>query len=499
MKKVLVTGGAGYIGSTLVPELLKLGYKVTVLDIFMYGQNSLLECCANENFDVVKGDVRDESVVKPLLKNVDYIIPLAALVGAPLCNRDKVGAVTINNKQGINRRWQISTENPLTGSRNVTYSWVSADDNNANLNFAKVWNSSNGSTNWNSEGAMQNVSTTHSITVPVTAFNHFTVNSASTINLPNSFSFDEDDNRVVDLTAFIDGSSKRSKVKEVDLYFQNSKQTQIIKGSSAKDYNIFISGNTNIQYSIEGNSVTFWAGENWFGSEVLTITLNEVTKNSKKREIEKKTANQKIEESKATYYDTVEINVIADNDAPQIVSFFPTETTITTSSHNNNFSMDVADIDNVYGDLSFEWYINDILQEGAVDSVFTANIPSTGEYTVKGMVTDGEYYQETIWAVNANFSSIAELALPLETKLSQNYPNPFNPETIINYSLKEEVQVILEIYNHNGQLVKSLVNGVQRADYYAVHWNGSGLPSGIYFYKMKAGNYTIVKKAMIVK
>jgi len=95
-KSVLITGGAGYIGSTLVPELLKLGYKVTVLDIFMYDQNSLLECCANENFEIVRGDARDKSVVKPLLKNIDYIIPLAALVGAPLCNRDKIGAVTIN-------------------------------------------------------------------------------------------------------------------------------------------------------------------------------------------------------------------------------------------------------------------------------------------------------------------------------------------------------------------------------------------------------------------
>jgi len=95
-KSVLVTGGAGYIGSTMVPELLRLGYKVTVLDIFMYDQNSLLNCCANENFNVVKGDVRDESVLKPLLKNADYIIPLAALVGAPLCNRDKIGAATIN-------------------------------------------------------------------------------------------------------------------------------------------------------------------------------------------------------------------------------------------------------------------------------------------------------------------------------------------------------------------------------------------------------------------
>ena len=93
---ILVTGGAGYIGSVLVPELLKADHKVTVLDNFMYRQNSLLECTAFENFNVVRGDARDEDTLKGLLPKVDYIIPLAALVGAPLCDRDKTGAVTIN-------------------------------------------------------------------------------------------------------------------------------------------------------------------------------------------------------------------------------------------------------------------------------------------------------------------------------------------------------------------------------------------------------------------
>jgi nucleoside-diphosphate-sugar epimerase len=93
---IVVTGGAGYLGSILVPELLKLNNRVTVLDSFMYQQNSLLDCCANGNFQVVRGDARDEQVVKKLLKKADYIIPLAALVGAPLCNRDRVGAETIN-------------------------------------------------------------------------------------------------------------------------------------------------------------------------------------------------------------------------------------------------------------------------------------------------------------------------------------------------------------------------------------------------------------------
>jgi nucleoside-diphosphate-sugar epimerase len=93
---ILVTGGAGYLGSILVPELLKCGHSVTVLDTFMFGQNSLVECCSNEKFNVIRGDARDEAVIKPLIKNSDYIIPLAALVGAPLCSRDKIGTVSTN-------------------------------------------------------------------------------------------------------------------------------------------------------------------------------------------------------------------------------------------------------------------------------------------------------------------------------------------------------------------------------------------------------------------
>lgn len=95
-ENILVTGGAGYLGSVLVPEFLKSGFGVTVLDNFMYGQNSLFGCCAYKKFSVVKGDARDENILKPLLKNADYILPLAALVGAPLCDRDKIGAVTTN-------------------------------------------------------------------------------------------------------------------------------------------------------------------------------------------------------------------------------------------------------------------------------------------------------------------------------------------------------------------------------------------------------------------
>jgi len=95
---ILVTGGAGYIGSILVPELLRLGNKVTVLDNFMFEPNSLLDCCHCDTFEVICGDARDKGLVEKLVGDKDIVIPLAALVGAPLCNRDKIGAETTNRE-----------------------------------------------------------------------------------------------------------------------------------------------------------------------------------------------------------------------------------------------------------------------------------------------------------------------------------------------------------------------------------------------------------------
>lgn len=94
---ILVTGGAGYLGSTLVPALLQAGHRVTVLDNFLFRQTSLNHVCHDPNFHVVKGDIRVESTIAPLLKKADIVIPLAALVGAPMCSADPVGAKTVNH------------------------------------------------------------------------------------------------------------------------------------------------------------------------------------------------------------------------------------------------------------------------------------------------------------------------------------------------------------------------------------------------------------------
>ena len=95
-KRILITGGAGYLGSVMSERLLQAGHTVTVLDNLMFGQTPLFHLCANPNFDFVFGDVRDESLLRRQLTNADVIIPLAALVGAPLCDRDPLGAESIN-------------------------------------------------------------------------------------------------------------------------------------------------------------------------------------------------------------------------------------------------------------------------------------------------------------------------------------------------------------------------------------------------------------------
>jgi nucleoside-diphosphate-sugar epimerase len=93
---VLVTGGAGYIGSVLVPELLKSGYEVIVIDNFMYNQATLLDCCFDERLTIIRGDARDRGLISNCLKKVDVILPLACLTGAPICSRDELNAKATN-------------------------------------------------------------------------------------------------------------------------------------------------------------------------------------------------------------------------------------------------------------------------------------------------------------------------------------------------------------------------------------------------------------------
>jgi len=109
MVKVLVTGGAGYIGSVLVPILLGHQYKVTVVDSLIFGQSSLLDCCINQNFNFIKGDICNNELMSAIIPKYDIIIPLAALVGAPACKSNPALTRLVNYDAHMNMIKKISS------------------------------------------------------------------------------------------------------------------------------------------------------------------------------------------------------------------------------------------------------------------------------------------------------------------------------------------------------------------------------------------------------
>lgn len=129
MENVLVTGGAGYIGSILTENLLELGFHVTVVDNFMYKQASLNHLCHNPRFNIVNGDIRNEKTIAPLMGKADVIIPLAALVGAPLCNKDVVGADT-TNKEAIYTMLKHKSKDQKIIMPTTNSAYGSGDENN---------------------------------------------------------------------------------------------------------------------------------------------------------------------------------------------------------------------------------------------------------------------------------------------------------------------------------------------------------------------------------
>ena len=129
MANILVTGGAGYLGSTMVPALLAKGHNVTVIDNFMYGEPSLNHLCHNPRFNVYKGDIRIKSDVAPLLNQADIIIPLGALVGAPICKQDPIGATT-TNVDAIKMMLDVLDKDQLVIMPTTNSAYGSGDENN---------------------------------------------------------------------------------------------------------------------------------------------------------------------------------------------------------------------------------------------------------------------------------------------------------------------------------------------------------------------------------
>tara|TARA_B100000767_G_scaffold273878_1_gene305285 strand:- start:784 stop:1716 length:933 start_codon:yes stop_codon:yes gene_type:complete len=136
MKKILITGGAGYIGSVLIPLLLEKNYHVTVYDNLMYGGDHLVHYVSNKNFQFVKGDVRSSADLSAATKNKDIIIHLAAIVGYPACSGDPKLATNVN-VQGTRNLLKNSSKNQTifyasTGSNYGSLDEVCTEDSKLN-------------------------------------------------------------------------------------------------------------------------------------------------------------------------------------------------------------------------------------------------------------------------------------------------------------------------------------------------------------------------------
>ena len=122
MKKVLITGGAGYLGSVLTEVLLGRGYKVTVIDNLIYRQTSLAPFTYNKNFKFILGDVTDNDTLKPLVESHDVIIPLAAIVGMPACKANPELAIKVNYEQVKNiTEWTTKDQMIMIPNTNSQY------------------------------------------------------------------------------------------------------------------------------------------------------------------------------------------------------------------------------------------------------------------------------------------------------------------------------------------------------------------------------------------
>jgi hypothetical protein len=106
--------------------------------------------------------------------------------------------------------------------------------------------------------------------------------------------------------------------------------------------------------------------------------------------------------------------------------------------------------------------------------------------------------------VRTNITAVEDVNIPDEFTLSQNYPNPFNPVTNIRYGIPEASHVKVQIFNVQGQLVRTLLSAEQPAGYHTIQWNGRNdfgnqLGSGVYFYRVQAGKEQMIKKMLLVK
>jgi hypothetical protein len=193
------------------------------------------------------------------------------------------------------------------------------------------------------------------------------------------------------------------------------------------------------------------------------------------------------------------INVNNVNRIPEFTNVLP-DTTIDNDS-NLEFSYQATDPDEEPLSFGLKKIIRGINLTNSGELSWDIPEQPKEQYEISVFVTDSidTVGTSAIVKVNDVVSIASEESIPDKFSLSQNYPNPFNPRTKIKYGLKKDCKVKISIYDINGNKVETILDDEKPAGYHQVSWNAGSVPTGVYFYKIRAGKFTDVKKCVLMK
>jgi hypothetical protein len=186
----------------------------------------------------------------------------------------------------------------------------------------------------------------------------------------------------------------------------------------------------------------------------------------------------------------------------------PVELTYLTASENNGYInlewVSATELNNLGFDIQRSENKSDWTKIAYVKGSNNSTKPMIYNYSDKSVNAAGKYYyrlKQIDYGGSFIFSKVIEVTLvnPADFIMYQNFPNPFNPNTTISYSLPIASDVMLMVYNTLGQTIKVLEKGYKKEGNYFVNFNTTDLPSGIYFYKLEAGQFSQVKKMILIK
>jgi hypothetical protein len=311
------------------------------------------------------------------------------------------------------------------------------------------------------------------------------INNPPEINFPSEFQFQEDLSSTYDFTQYI--TDIDNGYDELMLTWEGNDIIDVVND----DWDITFTSNT----------------ENWHGEEVVTFYVDDgvtrtrsklVSKHSPRGssvKSRKQNISEVVESQRDIVSESISVYCISVNDPPELISWLPEELEFSVYQDSSvTFIVEAIDVDS---DPSYNWFLNSILIEGEIDSLYNHTFDVVGDVDIGSLIYDEDSQIGQSWLVHVNeVVEAADNVIPQITKLHQNYPNPFNPTTTISLDIKEGETGTLTIFNLKGQMVDSKEFDSGKHDY---PWNAEKRGSGLYIYQLKTESCIETKKMLLLK